>query len=246
MIGFLGSLPKGDRPASRPAVAGRKPASSVAVPPVPPTGENETPIRWHGLGRATLAVLLTMAGRLEAAPVTLAGITFSDELGGVVLHGGWGRGTLADPFVLVEDITDDGPAVLVVRGLRTRLDSPAGVAGQLGFMVEKIVTNRTSRPWHAFELELRERLDQASTYEDGLSFNQAAHAARAFTADRFTTVETTDEPLDAVVFADGLVPPGGTVEVSAMVTDYTPLDTFYLLQRRESPIAARATGRADG
>jgi hypothetical protein len=246
MIGFLGSLPKGDRPASRPAVAGRKPASSVAVPPVPPTGENETPIRWHGLGRATLAVLLTMAGRLEAAPVTLAGITFSDELGGVVLHGGWGRGTLADPFVLVEDITDDGPAVLVVRGLRTRLDSPAGVAGQLGFVVEKIVTNRTSRPWHAFELELRERLEQPSTYEDGLSFGQAALARRGFSADRYAAVDATDEPLDAIVFSDGMVSPGETVIVSAMVTDYTPRDEFFLLQRRESPIAWLGGRSPDG
>jgi hypothetical protein len=113
-------------------------------------------------------------------------------------------------------------------------------------VLKKIVTNRTARAWHAFELELRERLDRSSTYEDGLSFNQAAHAARAFAADRFATAETTDEPLDAVVFADGLVPPGGTVTVSAMVTDYTPLDTFYLLQRRESPIAARSLGQPGG
>jgi hypothetical protein len=218
----------------------------VAVPPVPPTGENETPIRWLGPGRATLALLLILGGRLEAAPVTLAGITFSDELGGVVLRGGWGRGTLSDPFVLVEDITDDGPAILVVRGLRARLDRPEDARGQLGFVVRKIVTNRTTRAWHAFELELRERLEQTSSYEDGLSFNQAAHAARAFAADRFAAVEMTDEPLDAVVFSDGLIPPGGTVTVSAMITDYTPLDAFYLLQRRESPMAARSLGRAGG
>ena len=31
----------------------------------------------------------------------------------MVLHGGSGTGTTADPFVLVEEITDDGPAILV-------------------------------------------------------------------------------------------------------------------------------------
>jgi hypothetical protein len=185
-----------------------------------------------------VAVLLLLAAALApAAPVTLGGITFSDELGGVVLHRGWGTGTQGDPFVLVEDITDDGPAVLVVRGLRGRVGDTLGAQNQLGFALRKIVTNRTGRDWHAFELELRERLGQASTYEDGLSFGQAALARRAFSSDRYAAVDATDEPLDAIVFSDGLVSPGETVVVSATVTDYTPRDEFFLLQRRESPIA---------
>jgi hypothetical protein len=47
-----------------------------------------------------------------------------------------------------------------------------------------------------------------------------------------------DEPYDAVVFSDGLVEPGDRVTVTATITDYTPVDEFFLLQRRESPIAA--------
>jgi hypothetical protein len=195
-------------------------------------------MRWLNALGPVAAILLTLPPTASAAPVTLAGITFSDELGGVVLHGGWGSGTVGDPFVLVEEITDDGPAVLVVRGLAERLGSSLQGPGQMGFALRKVVTNRTARAWHAFELELRERLEQTSTYEDGLSFGQATMAQRPFLADRFGTVHMTDEPLDAVVFSDGIVQPGETVTISAMITDYTPRGEFFLLQRRETPIAA--------
>ncbi len=196
-------------------------------------------MRRH-LAPAVLGAALALhATAARPEPVTLAGITFSDELGGVVLHRGWGSGSTADPFVLVEDITDDGPAVLVVRGLEERLDGlRRSAAGRNGFVLRKIVTNRTSRPWAAFELELRERLEAPSTYEDGLSFGQAVWSERAFAADRYRHVSLTDEPLDAVVFSDGIVFPGETVTVTMAVTDYTPLAEFYLLQRREGPVAA--------
>ena len=48
------------------------------------------------------------------------GLTFSDELGGVRLQRGWGSGSLDDLFVLVEEITGDGPAILIVRGMTHR------------------------------------------------------------------------------------------------------------------------------
>ena len=192
------------------------------------------------------AVSAALALPAAAEPITLGGITFSDELGGVTLHAGWGSGTTGDPFVLVEEITDDGPAILIVRGLKDRLGDPLRGSGQNGFSLTKIVTNRTERPWAAFELELREHLEQPSTYEDGLSFGQANWAKRSFGADRFATVSTTDEPLDAVVFSDGIVAAGETVTVTAMLTDYTPLQELFLLQRREAPVAALPALRLDG
>ena len=139
--------------------------------------------------------------------------------------------------MLVEEINDDGPAILIVRGLRGRLGDLADSQRQLGFRLTKIVTNRTGRAWHSFELELRERLEQTSTYEDGLSFGQATQRQRPFTSDRYATVDMTDEPLDSVVFSDGLVAPGETVTVTVTITDYTPGDEFFLLQRREAPVA---------
>lgn len=198
--------------------------------------------------RALLAVLLGHAavgpvatGPAAADPVTLGGLTFSDELGGVVIRGGRGAGTPADPFVLVEDITDDGPAVLVVRGLDGRVSGGRwGTEPRPGFSLVKVVTNRTGRDWHLFEMELRETLERTSPYEDGLSFAQATPASRPFAADRFGSLRRVDEPIDAVEFADGLVRPGETVTVSAMVTDYTPAAEFFLLQRRDGPVAALA------
>ena len=194
--------------------------------------------------RIAIALLL-LATPASARPITLAGLTFSDELGGVVLHDGWGSGTAANPFVLVEEIRDDGPAVLVVRGMRARIGDVPDARFQQGIVLRKIVTNATTRAWHAFELELRETLERTSTYEDGLSFGQATRQQRPFTADRYGHVLMTDEPLDTVVFSDGLVEPGEQVTVTAAITDYTPQDEFFLLQRRESPIAA-LPGRPPG
>ena len=193
-------------------------------------------MRGASLAAALLVLLCSSNG--HAAPITLAGLTFSDELGGVVLHDGWGAGTTADPFVLVEEINEDGPAILVIRGMRSRLSDAPTAMFQLGFVLRKVVTNSTSRDWHSFELELREDLDHPSTYGDGLSFGQATHQGRPFISDRFGSVSMTDEPLDSVVFSDGLVRPGQQVTVTAQITDYTPQDEFFLLQRRESPIAA--------
>ena len=182
------------------------------------------------------AILLVCLAPARAAPVTLNGITFSDEMGGLTLRAGAGTGTPDDPFVLQEDITDDGPAVLVIRGLGKgmtgeRLDR----VQQVGFSLRKVVSNRTHRRWQTFELELRETLERPSSYEDGLSFGQATPDRRPITADRFGRVVERDEPLDAIEFSDGTVDPGQTVTVDLIITDYTPRYEFYLLQRRDSP-----------
>ena len=72
-------------------------------------------IPWRGALVVGLAVV--GAGGAQAEPITLGGLTFSDELGGVRLERGWGSGSLDDPIVLVEEITGDGPAILIVRGM---------------------------------------------------------------------------------------------------------------------------------
>jgi hypothetical protein len=187
---------------------------------------------------AAAGLVAALASPAAAGPVTLDGVTFSDEQGGVVIRGGHGAGTARDPFVLVEDITGDGPAILTVRGLDARAVGAPGGQAAAGFALVKVVTNRTGTPWSVFELELREALERPSSYEDGLSFAQAGGSdLRAFRADRFARVRREDEPVDAVEFDDGLVRPGETVTVSMLVTDYTPRPEFFLLQRREGRVA---------
>jgi hypothetical protein len=199
------------------------------------------PLNRPAAGRfraAAAGLLALLASPAAGAPVTLDGVTFSDEQGGVVIRGGHGAGTARDPFVLVEDITGEGPAILTVRGLDARAVGAPGGQAAAGFALVKVVTNRTAAPWSVFELELREALERPSTYEDGLSFAQAGGSdLRAFRADRFARVRREDEPVDAVEFDDGLVRPGETVTVSMVVTDYTPRPEFFLLQRREGRVA---------
>ena len=45
-------------------------------------------------------------------------------------------------------------------------------------------------------------------------------------------------------FFNGLVAPGETVTLSVVITDTTPRWEFYLLQKRDSPLADAAPGTA--
>jgi hypothetical protein len=192
-------------------------------------------VRW--LGALVIFSGVGAAGGADAEPITLGGLTFSDELGGVRLERGWGTGSLDDPIVLVEEITGDGPAILVVRGMSHRFGNRIGSHHEIGFALTKLVRNGTGEPWTLFNLELREFFDRESPFGDGLSFGQASEAGRPFRSDRFAETIETREPFDGVQFVDGLVGPGQTVTVSVVVTDTTPRFEFYLLQKRDSPLA---------
>ena len=192
-------------------------------------------IRW--LGVLVVGVGLSAAGGGGAEPITLDGLTFSDELGGVRLERGWGTGSLDDPFVLVEEITSEGPAILIVRGMTHRFGNRIRSHHEVGFALTKLVRNGTNQPWSLFNLELRELFDHPSPFGDGLSFGQASEAGRPFRSDRFADSIETREPFDGVQFFDGLIAPGETVALSVVVTDTTPRWEFYLLQKRDSPLA---------
>ena len=200
-------------------------------------------IRW--LGALVVCAGVGVAGAGGAEPITLEGLTFSDELGGVRLEQGWGKGSLDDPFVLVEEITGDGPAILTVRGMTYRFGNRVRSHHEVGFALTKLVRNGTGQPWSLFNLELREFLDRASPFEDGLSFGQASDTGRPFRSDRFAENIETREPFDGVQFVDGLVEPGESVALSFVITDTTPRWQFYLLQKRDSPLA-EAPGNAPG
>jgi hypothetical protein len=192
-------------------------------------------MRW--LGALVVGVGLAAAGGGGAEPITLDGLTFSDELGGVRLERGWGSGSLDDPFVLVEEITSEGPAILIVRGMTHRFGNRIRSHHEVGFALTKLVRNGTSQPWSLFNLELRELFDHPSPFGDGLSFGQASEAGRPFRSDGFAESLETNEPFDGVQFFDGLIAPGETVALSVVVTDTTPRWEFYLLQTRDSPLA---------
>jgi hypothetical protein len=195
-------------------------------------------IRW--LGALVVCTGIGVASGAGTEPITLDGLTFSDELGGVRLEEGSGSGSLEDPFVLIEEITGDGPAILIVRGMTHRFGNRIRSHHEIGFALTKLVRNGTGQPWSLFNLELREFFDRASPFGDGLSFGQASDSGRPFRSDRFAENIETREPFDGVQFADGLVEPGDTVALSFVVTDTTPRWEFYLLQKRDSPLANAA------
>ncbi len=194
-------------------------------------------------------ILLAATTHLATAKeLSLGGLTFSDELGGMRLIEGWGTGTLDDPVVLVEEITDYGPAVLVVRGMRPQFGNRIQSQHDVGFAITKIVRNGTSLPWTLFNLELREAIGRESPFGDGLSFGQASEAGRPFVSDRFASNVETREPYDGIQFSEGIVEPGETVILNFVITDTTPRFKFYLMQKRDNHFVEadpRASARRD-
>jgi hypothetical protein len=193
---------------------------------------------------SVLACTLALAahgGGAAAAPLSAAGITFSDELGGFVVVSAAGSGTLTDPFVVVEEITGPQEPVLVIRGLSPLFGNRVGSHHLTGFALTKIVVNKTEDDWNLFEMELRETLAHQSPYGDGLSFGQGSPVGHPFASDKFPTVNETDEPSDSIAFRDGTVHPGEAVSFNVIITDTSPVSPFLLLQQ-PTRIVASAPG----
>jgi len=172
-----------------------------------------------------------------AAPLSSAGITFSDELGGFSVTSVSGSGTLSDPFVVAEDVTGPQEAILVIKGFSAGFGNRVGSHHLAGFALEKVVTNKSGDDWNLFEMELREVLDQQSPYGDGLSFGQASSVGRPFTSNVFPLNNEVDEPYDALSFHGGVVRPGETVTFHLIITDTSPVSPFLLLQQPSKIVA---------
>ncbi len=189
---------------------------------------------------AFLACAVLWAGSSQADTYNAAGLSFSDELGGFRLISASGAGTVADPIVVVEEITQVGPAVLVVRGaqLIQHQDQPAMTMSFIHLAVIKIVINGTGRVWTGFDLELQEVPKQPSPYEDGLSFDQlGSFSGERFESDSFTNARRVSEPYDRVQYHGGAVDPGQAVRFNFYITDPTPKPKFFLLQEPQLLIA---------
>ena len=191
------------------------------------------PLRTYGFMLALIFLANGVAGPSRAEPFTAGGFSFSDELGGFRLTGLFGDGSLADPFVLVEEITGDIAAIVTIRRL-TMPDNPKKWrpgAGRDVIYVAKSITNLTDKTWTCFDVELRQSLGQPSGYYDGLSFDQIGRNEADVTADRFNQRTRAFEPHDEIRFEDGRVEPGETLELSVPLSDLTPVAEFFLLQK---------------
>jgi hypothetical protein len=178
-----------------------------------------------------LPIALLLAAPVQAADFTVLGLTFSDREGGFNLLSVTGSGTKEDPFVIVEEVGRAGDAILTIEGWRTGYPKGTGQQGGVSFNLRKIVINATDKRWTSYEMELREQIDLPSGYLDGLSFGQPMRLERPGSSDLLPQVLVRDEPLDAMVFSGGEVLPGQQVGFDFIVTDMTPTDRFFLVQR---------------
>ena len=189
---------------------------------------------------ATFAAALAIIGftaPAQGGTFSAGGLTFSDELGGFVLLGVSGNGTLDDPFVVVEEVRDAAPAILVIRGLDVEYGNRIGSHHLAGFALTKIVINRTGNTWSRYEVELREILHSHSPYGDGLSFGQGGQIGRPFVATGFAGNREIDEPYDSVVFDGGAIAPGASATFAVVVTDTTPNSPIFIVQQPMQEVA---------
>jgi len=182
----------------------------------------------------------------SAATWRAAGLVFSDELGRFRLISVSGTGTFLDPVVIVEEITEFGPIILVIRDEDYRPgDRKQNILPKvLSLSFIKIVINRSGVPWAAFDMELREEIDTPSPYGDGLSFGQMSAYPRPLESDSFEIWQNLHEPFDRITFFRGTVQPDATAQFRFDVTDPTARPEFYLLQEPRLMIAAPQGGHA--
>ena len=188
--------------------------------------------------------LILLAGPARGGTVFLHGVAFSDELGGFVLERVTGQGSIADPFVVVERMTNVEGATLVFRAdpaFGNRIGSP----DRIGFALVKVIKNATGHDWPSLEIELQSKLGIPSDHTDELSFGQGSSAGRPFSASAFAHVTLIDEPFDRIEYEDGRVPAGGQVSLRFVVSQPGSLHEAFVVQRPGRPVAERTPHPAE-
>lgn len=183
-------------------------------------------------------MILVLAQPARAHTILLPGISFSDELGGFDLEQVKGKGSIADPFVVVERVTNPDGATLVFRA-DASLGNLIGSPDRIGFAVVKVMVNATGHDWSSLEVELQSKFGVPSDHTDELSYGQGSDAGRPFTSTVFRKVTLIDEPFDRIEFEDGIVSPGSSVILRFVVSQPASLQKAFIVQRPGRPVAAR-------
>jgi hypothetical protein len=189
------------------------------------------------LGAASAAPAMGAASAAQADPITVEGLTFSDELGNFRLVSVTGKGTLDDPFVVKEEITGPNDPILVIKNFSHDFGNRVGTQHTAAFAMEKIVTNKTTKTWQGFQVELREIQNRPSTYEDGLSFGQASQLADDYVQSSMPNAQRLDEPEDSLGFGGDDIPPGGQATFRFIISDMSPVYRFFVVQRPQQPLS---------
>ena len=173
---------------------------------------------------------LGLTTHVQAAPVVVNGLTFSEVGAGVTITGGAGTGSLADPIVLSETITSLD-ATISIGGMLAFDQNLIGSGHTVGFALTKVITNASGAAWTFFDNELQEILGTPSPDGDGLSFGQGCAACRPFVGDLLPAVNEEIVLRDFVNFSGGTVADGETLTLTFVISDNSPLDLVFLRQR---------------
>lgn len=179
--------------------------------------------------RPTLATIALMAGLgiatdAQAARLQLGDVSFEEVSGNFQITGG---SRSPDFYTLYQDVTGPDINLLMrIEGFEELYDD-----GYVGIRVQSIVRNLTGTPWIFFDHELREEQNTPSPEADGLSFAQGYTSVRPFTSDLLPLANEVIDVRDFVNFSGGVVQPGQTVTFIYAITDNSPDDRFFLLQR---------------
>lgn len=211
-----------------PGLAARMLAAVLAVAALPRAGRAADDA-WRDAG--TDAPLRTDDGQWRAG-----GYAFSDERGGFRILSASGRGTKADPIVLVQEFASASPVTLTIRAIgpiRPFTHDEGGADGVIRLVV--VAVNGSGLAWTEFEFELQETPGRPSPYGDGLSFDQSRRDGDEIVSDAFGRFDRAFEPSDRLRFEDGFVDPGKQARFAFLIRDFTPVAEFYLVQDPRIP-----------
>ena len=195
--------------------------------------------RPYAIAGLVLAPLLAGMGAGDDGRWRAGAYSYSDERGGFRIVAISGVGTEADPVEIVQQFDSASPATMVIRaeGPIGFLGSPSADIATGMIHIRLVTVNNSGLPWIEFELELRERVEEPSTYGDGLSFDQRDAQAKWLVSDSFSRYERDFEPSDVVVFTDGAVDAGKTGVLNIYITDFTRRWRFFVRQDPRGPLS---------
>jgi hypothetical protein len=198
----------------------------------------------------TLALLLCplLIGKAAGEPGSVAGpgddgrwhagaYSYSDEMGGFRIVAVSGIGTRDNPVEIAQEFESASPVTLSIRAERpVRLFGRPSAEFATGMLYVRLVAiNGSGLPWIEYELELQEQPGEASTYGDGLSFDQGRRDGGGLAANSYDEYDLDFEPYDRVLFTRGVIDPGASGLFEIYITDFTPKRTIYLKQDPRAP-----------
>ena len=185
-------------------------------------GRSSRPIGFSALSAVAIALASAGATPAQAASLRLGDLTFGEVSGDFQITGG----SIDNSFYTIRQSVF-GPNV----NLLMSIDGFPSLYPYIGVRVQTIVTNSTGIPWIFFDNELRENTNIPSPEQDGLSFAQGIGSVRPFLSDRFSRADEVTDVRDFINFSNGTVNPGETVTFQFAITDRSPINRFYLLER---------------